>query len=111
MEVRGREKWHVYGIGGAGTALFTDILQFLTHTYKHLLLCVAVLRQVPTFKYSRKVQSEKGVVMLSRGYLISNMAVDRKKNVLVPMKGKLYICTAYRSTDQITFLAYDPKSR
>ena len=49
--------------------------------------------------------------MLSRGYLISNMAVDRKKNVLVPMKGKLYICTAYRSTDQITFLAYDPKSR
>ena len=49
--------------------------------------------------------------MLSRGYLISHMAVDKKKNVLVPMKGKLYICTAYRSTDQITFLAYDPKSR
>ncbi|GMH77886.1 hypothetical protein TL16_g07571 [Triparma laevis f. inornata] len=69
-----------------------------------------VMRQIPTFKYSRKVQSEKGVIMLSRGYLISHMAVDKKKNVLVPMKGKLYICTAYRSTDQITFLAYDPKS-
>ena len=67
-------------------------------------------RNYPTFKYSRKVQSERGVVMMSRGYNISHMAVDRKKNVLVPMKGKLYIASAYRSTDAITFLAYDPKT-
>ena len=48
------------------------------------------IRMMPSVKYSRKVQSEKGVIMLSRGYLIKHMAVDRKKNVLVPMKGRLY---------------------
>ena len=57
----------------------------------------------PQFKYSRRAQSERGLQMLSSGFNISHIAIDRKKNVLVPLKGRLYICTAFRSSDAISF--------
>ena len=64
----------------------------------------------PQFKYSRMAQSERGLQMLSSGFNIQHIAIDRKKNGLVVMKGRLYICTAFKSSDAISFSAYDPKT-
>ena len=64
----------------------------------------------PQFKYSRRAQSERGLQMLSSGFNIAHMAIDRKKNILVPLQGSLYICTAFKSSDAISFSVYDPKT-
>ena len=66
--------------------------------------------EIPIFKYSRKSQSERGVLMTARGFDISHMAIDKKLGELVKMKGRLYIAKAFRSNDAITFVAYDPKT-